>query len=160
MVKPYRIILCWILTLSLVWLPLSSSAAFSGQTITSQSESGEHCEYMQAHKASAQIKMSGKMSSMLHHQSAVSSNIILQQTLANNLASHELISHKSCCDDCKSHCQCQNKSACGNITEHQIIFILSAGVHRLIEQAVKAPVSSFAHFTAQIISPDIRPPIV
>ncbi len=168
MVNPYRTILCWMLALSLAWLPLSSSAA-----ISSQFSSGEHCEHGQlqaktetsmlySHMLSSHMNMTehlvgkkvGNMTSnmpgMMHHQSDRSTNTLTQQFTL----------HKPCCDDCKNNCQCQNQAACGNAAGHHMSFLLSGSLIRLNQSVDTVSVAVSGYFSNQIISPDLRPPIV
>jgi len=144
MSKRIHTILCWILTISLVWLPLSVSA-----DITISSTNKNNCHEMNS-------TMRGHDMSTHSMNSAMSS----QATVTDN-AMHESMMQKDHCDNCDNDCtSCNGMASCGHgFNQASACFILNKD----ISQSQKVTLSSFEHFVqyhSQIITPDFRPPIV
>ena len=130
MTKRVHTILCWILAMSLVWLPLSVSADISLQSIEKDT-----CH---------------EMNSTVPGQAAVINNSM-----------HKSMMQQGCCDQCADNCDaCIGMSSCGHSSNHVSAFVLleqnSSQSHPLIQFSTQY----FAQYHNQIVTPDIRPPIV
>ena len=126
MTKRVHTILCWILAISLVWLPLSVSADIS---LPSTEKSTCH-----------------EINSAMPGQTAVIDNSI-----------HESMMQKDCCDQCDNNCvACIGMSSCG----HNSPFILFNQYSSQSLPLIQFSTVQSVQYHNQIITPDIRPPIV
>ena len=123
-------ILCWILAISLVWLPLSVSA-----DILLSSTEKNNCH---------------EMISVMPGQAAVSGNSMKESVL-----------QKDCCDQCGNNCvACTGLSSCGHSSNHTSPFILFNQYSFQSLYLAQSLVEQFVQYHNQIITPDIRPPVV
>jgi len=139
MKKRVHTILCWILTLSLVWLPLSVSADFSLPSTDKNS-----CHQMDS-------AMSGhKLKSVMIEHVTVSDSTIQESKM-----------QKGCCDNCDNNCvACTGMTSCGQNSNHVSTFIISK-IDILQSQNISQPsIEHIVLYHSQIISPDNRPPVV
>ena len=122
-------ILCWILAISLVWLPLSVSADISLVSIEKDS-----CHEM---------------------------NSVMQHQTVNNSAMNESMLQKDCCDQCDNNCvDCIGMSSCGSSSNHASPFIILNNYSSQSQQRIQSSIEQFVQYHNQIITPDIRPPVV
>lgn len=139
MKKRVHTIVCWILAISLVWLPLSVSADFSLPS-TEKNACHEMNSTMPGHK----------MNSAMTGQATAITNSM-----------HKSMMQKGCCDHCDDNCvACGGMTSCGQSSNHVSAFII---FNKDISQSQVLTQSSIEHFVqyhSQIISPDIRPPVV
>ena len=144
MKKRVHTILCWILAISLVWLPLSVSAGISLSS-TEKNTCHEMNSTMPGHNMPAH-----KMNSTMTGQASVIDNSM-----------RETMMQKGCCDNCDDNCvACIGMTSCGQSSNHVSTIIIC---NKKISQSQILTQSSIEHFVLyhnQIITPDIRPPIV
>jgi len=141
MTKRIHIIFCWILTISLVWLPLSVSADFSAP-----SKDENTCHEMNS-------TVSGHDMSIHSMHSATSG-----QTAVTANSMQKPIDQKCCCD---SGCgACVDMTSCGHSSNHISVFIIinrdTSPSHGLSQSSIE----QLVQYHNQIITPDFRPPIV
>ncbi len=130
MIKQVRTILCWVLAISLVWLPLSVSAGIS---LPSTEKNACH-----------------EMNSAMSDQAAVIVN-----------SEHELMMQKGCCDNCDNNCvACTGMTSCGQSSNHVLACIVFNKDISLSQKLIQSSIEHFVQYHSQIISPDIRPPLV
>ena len=130
MTKRVHTILCWILAMSLVWLPLSVSA-----DIPQSSTNKDTCH---------------EMNSAMPGQAEVINNSL-----------HESMMQKGCCDQCVDNCvACIGMSSCSNSSNHVSSFILFDQYSSQSLSLIQFSTQHFIQYHNQIITPDIRPPIV
>ena len=123
-------ILCWILAISLVWLPLSVSA-----DISLSSTENNNCH---------------EINSVMPGQVAVSDNSMNESML-----------QKGCCDHCGNNCvACTGLSSCGHSSNHASPFIILNHYSSQSQQRIQSSIEQFVQYHNQIITPDIRPPVV
>lgn len=67
---------------------------------------------------------------------------------------------KPCCGHCGDNCQCKDKSACGTHTSNLPVFISQTGYRDHAVDITRFPVEFLSAAFSQIITPDLRPPIV
>jgi len=141
MTKQVHTILCWILAMSLVWLPFSVSA----ENFLPSTDKAT-CHEMN--------------SSMLNHDMSVGRrhSAMSGQTAGIDSSMHESMMQKGCCDnDCTA---CTGSASCGHNSNHVSAFILfnqfSSESHPRLQFLMGQPVQ----YRSQIITPDIRPPVV
>ena len=142
MTKRVHTILCWILAISLVWLPFSVSAGFS---LSSTENNACH-------------EMSSDMAG--HGHSAVSDNS-MHESMAMALPVHKSMNLKGCSDQCDSDCAgCIGMTSCVHSSNHAPTII---AFNKYLSQSLQLTQSSIepsAQYHSQIITPDFRPPIV
>ncbi len=133
-------ILCWILTVSLVWLPLSVSA---GVSLSSLKTDSKHCEEMVTDASSG---LTGQL------QKKDISTPALQRHTFND---------KGCCHECGSNCSaCLAGSSCMHNVSHASPFLIyNRYTFQLVEQA-RFSIGHHVPYLSQITSPDIRPPVI
>lgn len=130
MTKQVHTILCWVLAISLVWLPLSVSAGIS---LSSTEKNACH-----------------EMSSAMSGQAAVIVN-----------SKHESMMQKGCCDNCDNNCvACTDITRCNQSSNHVLACIVFTKDISLSQKPIQSSIEHFVQYHSQIISPDIRPPIV
>lgn len=139
MIKQVRTILCWVLAISLVWLPLSVSAGISLPS-TEKNACHEINSAMPDHK----------MNSAMSDQAAVIVN-----------SEHESMMQKGCCDNCDNNCvACTGMTSCGQSSNHVLACIVFNKDISLSQKLIQSSIEHFVQYHSQIISPDIRPPLV
>ena len=122
-------ILCWILAISLVWLPLS---------------------------VSADISLSSTEKNTCHEM-----NSVMQDQAVNNSAMNASMMQKGCCDQCDNNCvACTGLSSCGHSSNHASPFIVLNHYSSQSQQRIQSSIEQFVQYHNQIITPDIRPPVV
>jgi hypothetical protein len=122
-------ILCWILAISLVWLPLSASA-----DIPLVSTEKDSCHEM---------------------------NSVLQDQTVNNSAMNASMLQKDYCDCCENSCvACTGPSSCCHSPNNASPFILFNQYAFQSLPLMQSSIEQFAQYYNQIITPDIRPPVV
>ncbi len=122
-------ILCWILAISLIWLPLSVSADIS--LVSTEKDS---CHEM---------------------------NSVMQDQIVNNSAINESMLQKGCCDQCDNNCvACTGLFSCGHSSNHASPFILFNQYAFQSLPLIQSSIEHFVQYHSQIITPDIRPPVV
>ncbi len=141
MKKRVHTILCWILAMSLTWLPLAVSADFSPPS-TEKNVCHEMSSAMPGHN----------MSSAMNDQVAVSNNSIHESMMQKE---------KDNCDDCESNCAaCIGMTSCGQNSNHFSAFIIFNKDVLQSQNLSQASIEHIVQYHNQIISPDFRPPIV
>ena len=121
-------VLCWLLAVSMVWLPFSVTANSS-----LFSKTPEHCHEM---------------------TSAMSSQTV------NAQSTDESMLQKDDCRHCGDSCDCTSMSTCSNSSYHTSAFI-KIDIHFLgFIQPAQSISEYHAQYPSQIITPDIRPPII
>lgn len=132
-------VLCWILAVSLVWLPLSVSAG-----ISLSSTEKNACHEMN-------LTMSGhKMNSAMSGQVTVIDNSM-----------HKSMMRKGCCGHCGNNCAaCTSNLSCGQNVHHVSPFIIITQYFFKSLQTSQFPIEYFVQYHSQITTPDIRPPLV
>ena len=144
MKKRVHTILCWILAISLVWLPLSVSA-----DILQSSISKERCHEMNS-------SMSGHDMSDHSRHSAINNQTA---TLDNSM--HKAMKQKGCCDQCDGSCNgCVGMTSCGHSPNHVSAFILFDQHSSQSIPLIQFSIEQSVQYHNQIITPDFRPPIV
>jgi len=156
MSKRVHTILCWILALSLVWLPLSVSAGFS-----LQSPEKNHCQKMDStmpgHKMGSTMAGHKMDSTMPDHKMA--SGMI--EHVANDSIMNKSMRLKKCCGHCKNDCaNCTAMSSCIHNSNNSSVFIISNQYFSQIFILAQSSIEQFIQYHNQIITPDIRPPVV
>ena len=144
MTKRVHTIFCWILAISLVWLPFSVSA-----DISLPSTDKDTCHVMN--------------SSMPDHDMSVRSmhSAISGQTAAIDNSMHEAMMQKGCCDHCDNDCvACIGMSSCGHSSNPVSAFILFNKYSSQSLPIIQISIEQSVQYHNQIITPDIRPPIV
>ena len=122
-------ILCWILAISLAWLPVFASAEFS-----LVSTEKDNCQEM---------------------------NSLMQDQTVNNSAMHESTQQKGCCDQCDNNCvACTGLLSCCHSPYHALPFILFTQYSSQFLALIQSSIELFVPYHNQIITPDIRPPVV
>jgi hypothetical protein len=144
MTKRVHTILCWILAISLVWLPLSVSADISMPSID-KNTCHEMNSTMRGHDMSIH-----SMHSVLSSQMAVADNPM-----------HESMMQKGCCDNCDNNCvACNGMTSCGHSSNHVSAFIIFNRDLSLSQKLTLSSIEYIVQYHSQIITPDFRPPIV
>jgi hypothetical protein len=126
-----RTILCWILTISLVWLPLTAQANFS------QSEMGKDS---------------------CHEMMSVESSHIDKTVAMNDFSKNKVVASHNC-NHCDESCDCDT-NVCTHPISHTFSFIVSNQYfyHHVHSGLVQAEHTTLYH--SQIVSPNFRPPVV
>jgi len=153
MTKRVHTILCWILAMSLVWLPLSVSA-----DISQSSTNKDVCHKMDSTMPMSMLGHDMSNRSMLDQSrhSAMTSPI----TVIDN-SMHESMMQKGCCDQCADSCvACVGLTSCGQSPNHVSAFILFNRYSSQSLPLIQFSIEQFVQYHNQIITPDIRPPIV
>ena len=141
MTKQVHTILCWILALSLVWLPFSVSAE-----ITLSSTVRTTCHEMNSTTTDYDMSIHSMHSAMS------------VQTVAIDNSMHESMMQKGCCDnDCIA---CAGSAPCGHSSNHVSVVILLDQYSSQPHPRIQFPIEQFVQYHNQIITPDIHPPIV
>ena len=141
MKKRVHTILCWILAISLVWLPLAVSAGISLSS-TEKNTCHEMNSTMPGHNMPAH-----KMNSTMTGQATVIDNSM-----------RESMMQKGCCDN---NCvACISMTSCGQGSNHVSAFIKFNKEISLSQKLTQSSIEHFVQYHSQIISPDIRPPVV
>lgn len=144
MSKRIHTILCWILAISLVWLPLTVSADTSIFS-TIKNNCHEMNSTMRGHDMSTH-----SMNSAMSSQVAVTDN-----------AMHESMMQKGHCDNCDNDCtSCAAMTSCSHSPNHISAYII---FNKNISLSKRITQFSFEHtvqYLNQIITPDLHPPIV
>ena len=144
MTKRVHTIFCWILAISLVWLPLSVSADASASS-TDKNTCHEMNSTMHGHDMS-----SHSMHSALPSQMAVADNPM-----------HESMMQKGCCDNCDDNCvACNGMTTCVHSSNHVSAIIIFNEVLSLSQNFTLSSIEHIVQYHSQIITPDFRPPIV
>ena len=139
MIKRVYTILCWILAISLVWLPLSVSAGIS----------------LSSTEKSACLEMNSTMPG--HEMKSVMSG---QATAIDN-SMHESMMQKGCCGNCENNCvACVGMTSCGQSSNHVSACIIFNKDISLSQKLTTFSIERFVQYHSQIITPDIRPPVV
>lgn len=139
MKKQIHTILCWILAITLVWLPLTASADFSLPS-TEKNTCQEMNSTMPGHKMNS--VMSG------------------QATAIDN-STHESMMQKDCCNNSENNCvACIGMTSCGQSSNHVSGFVIFNKDISLSQKLTQSSIEHFVQYHSQIISPDIRPPVV
>lgn len=131
-------ILCWMLAISLVWLPFSVSADFS----LSQTEN-EPCHEMN--------------SDMTGHGHSVVSDNSMHESMVMALPVHKSMNLKGCCDN---NCTCAGMTSCVHSSHHVPTIITFNKYFSQSLHLTQSSIESFAQYHSRIITPDFRPPIV
>jgi len=126
--KRVHTVLCWLLAISMVWLPFSVPANSSLLSKTS-----EHC----------------------HEMTTTMSN----QTV-NAHSMDKSMQQKDDCRHCGDSCDCTSLSTCGHGSCHTSAFIKIDLVFLGLIQPTQSVSEYHAQYPSQIITPDIRPPII
>ena len=153
MTKRVHTILCWILAISLVWLPLSVSA-----DILQSSTNKDACHKMNSAMPMSMLghNMSDRIISDYSRLSAMSG-----QTAAIDGSMHESMMQKGCCDQCADSCvACTGMASCGHSPNTVSAFILFNRYSSRSLPLFQTSIEQFVQYHNQIITPDIRPPIV
>ncbi len=130
MKKRAHTILSWILAISLVWLPLSVSA-----DISLFSPEKNNCHEMNA--------------------------VVSGHATALNNSMHESMMQKDCCDHCDNNCvACTGMTSCGHNSNHASPFVLFNQFSSQPQYLAQSLIEQFVQYHNQIITPDIRPPVV
>ena len=130
MTKRVHTILCWILAISLVWLPLSVSADIS---LSSTDKGSCH-----------------ELNAAMPGQAAVINNSMHESMMQKGCCDQ-------CVDNCVA---CIGMSSCGNSSNHVSSFILFDQYSSQSLPLIQFSTQHFVQYHNQIIIPDIRPPIV
>jgi len=145
--------------MSLVWLPFSVSAEISLFSTDKDSchemSSTMSGHDMSGHDMSVHDMPVQSMPSVMSGQAAESNNSMMNNSM------HESMMQKGCCDHCGNDCvACVGIASCGHSSNYVSTFILidqySFESHPLIQFSTVQSVQ----YHNQIITPDIRPPIV
>lgn len=140
MKKRVHTILCWILAISLVWLPLSVSAGISLSSTDKNACHEMNSTTMPGHKMKS--TMSG-------------------QVRAINNSMHKSMMQKDCCGHCDNSCvACEGMSSCGHSSNHVTPYILFTQYFFQSLQLASSSIEHLVQYHSQIITPDFRPPIV
>lgn len=137
MTKRVHTILCWILAISLTWLPFSVSADFS----SSQTEN-EPCHEMSSDRVVRGI-------------TTVSDELVLMA-----LPVEKSMKLKGCCDQCDNNCTCTGMTSCVHSTNHVPSIIAFNKYFTQSLQFTQSSIESSARYHSRIVTPDFRPPIV
>lgn len=141
MKKRVHTVLCWILAMSLTWLPLAVSADFSPPFTENNS-----CHDMNS------AMSSHNMSSVMNDQVAVSNNSMHESMMQKE---------KGYCDNCESNCAtCIGMTSCGQNSNHFSAFIIFNKDILQSQNISQASIEHIVQYHNQIISPDFRPPII
>lgn len=144
MKKQVHTILCWVLAISLAWLPLSVSADFSLPS-TEKSD----CQGMN-------MTMPGHDMSVHSMHSAISG-----QTAVIDNSRHQSLMKKDCCDNCDNNCvACTGMISCSPGSNHISAFIIFNKDISLSQKLTQSTIEHLVQYHSQIIAPDIRPPVV
>ncbi len=142
MTKRVHTILCWILAISLVWLPFSVSADFSFSSTENNT----------CHKMSSDLAG--------HGHTAVSDNSI-HKSMVMPLSVNNSMNLKGCCDQCDNDCTgCFGMTSCAHSSNHAPTIIAFNKVLSQSLQLAQSSIGSSVQYHSQIITPDFRPPIV
>ncbi len=139
MSKRVHTTICWILAVSLVWLPLSVSAGISLSSIDKNA-----CHEMN--------------STMPDHK--MNSAMTDQATAVDSSMQNSMIK-KGCCGHCGNNCvACTSNLSCGQNGHHVSPFIIITQYFSKSLQISQSSIEHIVQYHNQIISPDIRPPVV
>ena len=142
MTKRVHTILCWILAISLTWLPFSVSADF-----TSSQTENEPCH-----------EMNSDMAGRSH--TAVSDHA-MHESMVMALPVEKSMNLKGCCDQCDNDCTgCIGMTSCVHSSNHAPTIITFNKVLSQSLQLTQSSIGFSAQYHSQIITPDFRPPIV
>ena len=142
MTKRVHTISCWILAISLVWLPFSVSANFSQSSTESNA-----CHEMRS-------DMTG------HGRSAVSDHA-MHESMVMALPVEKSMNLKGCCDQCDNDCTgCTSMTSCTHSSNQSPTIIAFNKVLSQSLQLTQSSIEPSAQYHSQIITPDFRPPIV
>ena len=128
--KRVHTVLCWLLAISMVWLPFSVTAN------------------------------SSLFSKTTHHCHEMTMNTSDQVVTAHSMVDISML-QKDCCGHCGDGCvACTGMSTCSHSSCHSSAFIkIDLHFEHLI-QLTQSVAEYLAQYPNQIITPDIRPPIV
>jgi len=134
--------------MSLVWLPLSVSA-----DILQAPTDKDICREMNSAMSMPMLEHGISDRSML---SATSD----QQSVIDN-SMHESMMKKGCCNHCGNNCvACNGMTSCGHSPNHVSFFILFNKYSSKPLSLSQTSIEQLVQYHNQIITPDIRPPIV
>lgn len=138
-------VLCWILAVSLVWLPLSVSAGISLSSIDKNA-----CHEMNSTMPDHNMAGHKMNSAMTDQATAVDSSI------------QDSMIKKGCCGHCDNNCAaCTSNMSCGKNVHHGSPFIIiTQYFFNSSLQISQSPIEYIVQYHSQIISPDFRPPVV
>jgi len=163
MIKQVHTILCWILTISLVWLPLTVSADISLSLINKDS-----CHEMNTtrpmsmpdHDMSVRSRSSHSQSRHSMHSVMSAQTTGFDDSIMDN-AFHTSMQQIACCDQCNDDCAgCAGMTSCGHSLKHVSAFILFKQYASQSLSRIQFSIEQFTQYHNQIITPDFRPPIV
>jgi len=126
--KGVHTVLCWLLAVSMVWVPISVSASFS-----LISKISEHCH-----------EMTTTMSNQIDSAHSMDRSSI----------------QKDGCRQCGDSCDCTSMTTCAHGSSHTSAFIKIDYILLCLIQSTQNVSEHHARYPSQIITPDIRPPIV
>lgn len=88
-------------------------------------------------------------------------NSVMQAQVISHVSVNKLTVKKHCCGHCGNDCSCKNMSACVNSFSHASPFI-KIDLHSFSQSTELSQfmIERIAQYHNQIITPDIRPPIV
>ncbi len=142
MTKRVHTILCWILAISLVWLPFSVSADYS----------------LSPTKNNTCHKMS---SDMAGHGHAAVSDLSMHEPMVMPLSADKPMNLNGLCDQCDNDCTgCIGMTSCVHSSNHAPTIITFNKVLSQSLQLTQSSIGFSAQYHSQIITPDFRPPIV
>ncbi len=133
-----RTFLCWMLAISLIWLPFSVSA-----DIQTSSKAGHNC-----HDADSVMTMHAMT------VPAVAKNIPMK-----GMSMSDTQMSGSCCDHCDDGISCATMMSCGISATH-VTFITAFSPDAVdVEGISQFLIDRFLRYQSHIITPDIRPPV-
>ena len=142
MTKRVHTILCWILAISLVWLPFSVLADFSFSSTENNT----------CHKMS---------SDMAGHGHAAVSDLSMHEPMVMAAPAHKSMNLNGCCDQCDNDCTgCTGMTSCVHSSNHAPTIITFNKYLSQSLQLTQSSIESSTQYHSQIITPDFRPPIV
>ncbi len=139
--------------MSLVWLPLSVSADISLSTTGKAS-----CYEM---NLTMPMSMPGHDMSTHSIHSAMTDQATDLDVSVTDKATHESMMKQGCCDQCDENCDaCVGMSSCKHRSNGVSAFILFDQYSSQSHPLAKFSIEQSVQYHNQIITPDIRPPIV
>lgn len=136
--KRVHTILCWILALSLIWLPLSVLA-----DSPLRSPEKNNCHEMD--------------STMPGHKMEP---FMIEHVAVNDSTLHKSMMLKKCCTHCDGGCTCNKLSSCSHNSNHTSPFIAITQYFSQSLLIAQTLIEYSIQYHNQIITPDFRPPIV
>ena len=83
------------------------------------------------------------------------------QATAIDSSTHKSMMQKDCCNNCENNCvACIGMTSCGQSSNHVSGFVIFNKDISLSQKLTQSSIEHFVQYHSQIISPDIRPPVV